>query len=73
MNYDLTIEIDVLFHPNRKLSANQRTRKAFLEKLTEAGFGQEQLTIMQSLINAERVISLTCSNMSHSPVRPSNE
>ena len=38
----------------RKLWSNPITRKALLEKLAEAGFGREQLAIMQSLINAEK-------------------
>jgi type I restriction enzyme, R subunit len=37
----------------RRIWSHPATRKAFLEKLAEAGFGKEQLTIMQSLINAE--------------------
>jgi type I restriction enzyme, R subunit len=30
------------------------TRKALLEKLAEAGFGKEELSVMQSLVNAEK-------------------
>ena len=37
----------------RRIWSHPATRKAFLEKLAEAGFGKEQLAIMQSLINAE--------------------
>ncbi len=37
----------------RRLWSNPITRRALLEKLAEAGFGREQLAIMQSLINAE--------------------
>ena len=35
------------------LWSNSITRCALLEKLAEAGFGREQLALMQSLINAE--------------------
>jgi type I restriction enzyme R subunit len=38
----------------RRIWSNPITRKAFLEKLAEAGFGKDQLSIMQSLINAEK-------------------
>jgi len=38
----------------RKIWSKPDTRKALLEKLAEAGFGREQLQIMQSLINAEK-------------------
>jgi len=38
----------------RKIWSKPDTRKALLEKLAEAGFGKEQLQIMQSLINAEK-------------------
>lgn len=38
----------------RRIWSHPTTRKAFLEKLADAGFGKEQLTIMQSLINAEK-------------------
>ncbi len=38
----------------RRIWSHPATRKAFLEKLAEAGFGKEQLAIMQSLINAEK-------------------
>lgn len=37
----------------RRLWANPITRRALLEKLAEAGFGREQLALMQTLINAE--------------------
>ena len=37
----------------RRLWASPITRRALLEKLSEAGFGREQLALMQSLINAE--------------------
>ncbi len=38
----------------RAIWSKPDTRKALLEKLAEAGFGKEQLQIMQSLINAEK-------------------
>ncbi|MBC7879593.1 MAG: DEAD/DEAH box helicase family protein [Anaerolineales bacterium] len=38
----------------RKIWSKPDTRKALLEKLADAGFGREQLHIMQSLINAEK-------------------
>jgi type I restriction enzyme R subunit len=38
----------------RTIWSKPDTRKALLEKLAEAGFGREQLQIMQSLINAEK-------------------
>jgi len=38
----------------RRIWSSPITRKAFLEKLAEAGFGKEELSIMQSLINAEK-------------------
>jgi type I restriction enzyme R subunit len=38
----------------RAIWSKPNTRKALLEKLAEAGFGREQLHIMQSLINAEK-------------------
>jgi type I restriction enzyme R subunit len=38
----------------RRIWSSPVTRKAMLEKLSEAGFGKEELSIMQSLINAER-------------------
>ena len=38
----------------RKIWSKPDTRKALLEKLADAGFGKEQLHIMQSLINAEK-------------------
>jgi type I restriction enzyme R subunit len=38
----------------RAIWSKPDTRKALLEKLAEAGFGREQLQIMQSLINAEK-------------------
>ena len=38
----------------RRIWSNPITRKALLEKLEDAGFGREQLGIMQSLINAEK-------------------
>lgn len=37
----------------RRIWASPITRRALLEKLSEAGFGREQLALMQSLINAE--------------------
>jgi type I restriction enzyme R subunit len=37
----------------RRLWSSPITRHALLEKLSEAGFGREQLAIMQALINAE--------------------
>jgi len=37
----------------RKIWSSPITRKALLEKLAEAGFGKEELSVMQSLINAE--------------------
>lgn len=38
----------------RAIWSKPDTRKALLEKLADAGFGREQLQIMQSLINAEK-------------------
>ncbi len=38
----------------RSIWSNPITRKALLEKLADAGFGKEQLRIMQTLINAEQ-------------------
>ncbi|MDP2776822.1 MAG: type I restriction-modification enzyme R subunit C-terminal domain-containing protein, partial [Anaerolineales bacterium] len=38
----------------RKIWSKPDTRKALLEKLADAGFGKEQLHIIQSLINAEK-------------------
>jgi len=38
----------------RRIWSHPGTRKAFLDQLAEAGFGKEQLLIMQSLINAEK-------------------
>lgn len=38
----------------RTLWANPLTRKTLLKKLEEAGFGHEQLTVLQKLINAEK-------------------
>ena len=38
----------------RAIWSKPDTRKALLEKLADAGFGREQLHIMQSLINAEK-------------------
>jgi type I restriction enzyme R subunit len=38
----------------RRIWSHPATRKAFLQKLADAGFGKEQLSIMQSLINAEK-------------------
>jgi type I restriction enzyme R subunit len=37
----------------RRIWSNPITRRALLEKLSEAGFGREELSVMQSLINAE--------------------
>jgi type I restriction enzyme R subunit len=37
----------------RKIWSSPITRKALLEKLADAGFGRDQLGIMQALINAE--------------------
>lgn len=37
----------------RKLWGNPTTRKTLLEKLDDAGFGKEELTTLQKLINAE--------------------
>lgn len=37
----------------RRIWSNPITRKALLEKLAEAGFGREELCVMQALINAE--------------------
>lgn len=37
----------------RRIWASPITRRALLERLSEAGFGREQLALMQSLINAE--------------------
>ncbi len=37
----------------RRIWASPITRRALLEKLAEAGFGREQLSLMQTLINAE--------------------
>ena len=38
----------------RKIWSNPQTRKTLLEKLDEAGFGKEELTTLQKLINAEK-------------------
>ena len=38
----------------RKLWSNPTTRKTLLEKLDDAGFGKEELTTLQKLINAEK-------------------
>lgn len=38
----------------RRIWAIPITRKALLEKLADAGFGKEELSLMQSLINAEK-------------------
>ncbi|TDD93659.1 hypothetical protein E0F76_18655 [Flavobacterium cellulosilyticum] len=37
----------------RELWSNPMTRRTFLEKLDDAGFGKEELTTLQQLINAE--------------------
>ncbi|MFZ1042232.1 MAG: type I restriction-modification enzyme R subunit C-terminal domain-containing protein [Anaerolineales bacterium] len=38
----------------RRIWSSPITRKALLEKLAEAGFGKEELSVMQSLVNAEK-------------------
>jgi type I restriction enzyme, R subunit len=38
----------------REIWSNPLTRKAFLEKLADAGFGKDELSILQKLINAEK-------------------
>jgi len=38
----------------RKIWSSPITRRAMLEKLADAGFGKEELAVMQSLINAEK-------------------
>ncbi len=38
----------------RKIWSSPITRRALLEKLADAGFGREELSVMQSLINAEK-------------------
>ena len=38
----------------REIWSNPSTRKTLLEKLDEAGFGKEELTTLQKLINAEK-------------------
>lgn len=38
----------------RTIWSNPLTRKAFLEKLSEAGYGKDELTILQRLIHAEK-------------------
>ena len=38
----------------RQVWSNPATRKALLEQLEQVGFGKEELTMMQSLINAEK-------------------
>jgi type I restriction enzyme R subunit len=38
----------------RTLWSNPKTRKALLEKLNEAGFGKEELSTLQKLIDAEK-------------------
>ena len=38
----------------RKIWSSPVTRKAFLEKLAEAGYGREELTNLQKLINADK-------------------
>jgi len=37
----------------RRIWSNPTTRKALLEKLAEAGFGKDQLSLMQAVINAD--------------------
>ena len=41
-------------HELRTLWSNSRTRRTLLEKLDEAGFGKEELTTLQKLIDAEK-------------------
>ena len=38
----------------RKIWSNPLTRKTFLEKLEEAGFGKDELSILQKLVDAEK-------------------
>lgn len=38
----------------RKIWSNPKTRKMFLEKIAEMGYGKEQLTSLQKMINAEK-------------------
>ena len=38
----------------RKIWSNPTTRKAFLEKIAEAGYGKDELEILQKMIDAER-------------------
>ncbi len=38
----------------RTIWSNPITRKALLDKLTEAGYGKEQLTSLQKIIDAEK-------------------
>jgi type I restriction enzyme R subunit len=38
----------------RKIWSNPSTRKSFLEKLNEAGYGKEELSSLKKLINAEK-------------------
>jgi type I restriction enzyme, R subunit len=38
----------------REIWSNPLTRKAFLEKLADAGFGKDELSTLQNLINAEK-------------------
>ena len=40
----------------REIWSNPRTRKGFLEKLSDAGYGNDELATLQSLINAENSI-----------------
>lgn len=47
----------------RTLWSNPLTRRILLEKLAEAGFGKEELTILQKLIDAEKATCLMCWNM----------
>lgn len=48
----------------RKVWSHPITRKILLEKLADAGYGKDELTTLQKLINAENSDFLMCSNMS---------
>jgi type I restriction enzyme R subunit len=53
-------ELPKLFHSEeelRKIWSSPMTRKALLDKLTEAGYGRAELAEMQKLINAEKPVS----------------
>jgi type I restriction enzyme R subunit len=46
----------------RKLWGNPLTRKTLLEKLEEVGFGRDELSTLQKLVNAEKATCSMCWN-----------